>query len=48
MHGNTVFVFFAFQHVVDIREEMPEQTAKRMLSLLGILKYKPPESSTDL
>uniref|UniRef100_A0A8C8RFZ5 Intraflagellar transport protein 81 homolog n=1 Tax=Pelusios castaneus TaxID=367368 RepID=A0A8C8RFZ5_9SAUR len=36
------------KHVVDIREEMPEQTAKRMLSLLGILKYKPPESSTDL
>uniref|UniRef100_A0A452IZA0 IFT81 calponin homology domain-containing protein n=1 Tax=Gopherus agassizii TaxID=38772 RepID=A0A452IZA0_9SAUR len=30
------------KHVVDIREEMPEQTAKRMLSLLGILKYKPP------
>uniref|UniRef100_A0A8C4WCS2 Intraflagellar transport protein 81 homolog n=1 Tax=Gopherus evgoodei TaxID=1825980 RepID=A0A8C4WCS2_9SAUR len=36
------------KHVVDIREEMPEQTAKRMLSLLGILKYKPPGSITDL
>ncbi|XP_006135229.1 intraflagellar transport protein 81 homolog [Pelodiscus sinensis] len=36
------------KHVVDIREEMPEQTAKRMLSLLGILKYKPPASITDL
>ncbi|XP_020928704.1 intraflagellar transport protein 81 homolog isoform X3 [Sus scrofa] len=33
---------------VDIREEMPEQTAKRMLSLLGILKYKPPGSATDM
>ncbi|XP_053328825.1 intraflagellar transport protein 81 homolog [Spea bombifrons] len=27
---------------VDIREEMPDQTVKRMLSVLGILKYKPP------
>ncbi|OWK15207.1 hypothetical protein Celaphus_00000337, partial [Cervus elaphus hippelaphus] len=34
--------------VVDIREEMPEQTAKRMLSLLGILKYKPPGNATDM
>ncbi|XP_029422467.1 intraflagellar transport protein 81 homolog isoform X6 [Nannospalax galili] len=33
---------------VDIREEMPEQTAKRMLSLLGILKYKPPGNATDM
>uniref|UniRef100_A0A8D0H852 Intraflagellar transport protein 81 homolog n=1 Tax=Sphenodon punctatus TaxID=8508 RepID=A0A8D0H852_SPHPU len=36
------------KHVVDIREEMPDQTAKRMLSLLGILKYKPPGGTTDL
>ncbi|NXA37359.1 IFT81 protein, partial [Eudromia elegans] len=36
------------KHAVDIREEMPEQTAKRMLSLLGILKYKPPGSISDL
>ncbi|NWU91067.1 IFT81 protein, partial [Upupa epops] len=36
------------KHAVDIREELPEQTAKRMLSLLGILKYKPPGSVTDL
>ncbi|KAK2491595.1 hypothetical protein MC885_021573 [Smutsia gigantea] len=34
--------------IVDIREEMPEQTAKRMLSLLGILKYKPPGNATDM
>ncbi|XP_075023841.1 intraflagellar transport protein 81 homolog isoform X2 [Calonectris borealis] len=36
------------KHAVDIREELPEQTAKRMLSLLGILKYKPPGSVSDL
>ncbi|XP_074461995.1 intraflagellar transport protein 81 homolog isoform X3 [Larus michahellis] len=36
------------KHAVDIREELPEQTAKRMLSLLGILKYKPPGSISDL
>ncbi|NXI45696.1 IFT81 protein, partial [Galbula dea] len=36
------------KHAVDIREELPEQTAKRMLSLLGILKYKPPGSLSDL
>ncbi|KAL8180136.1 UNVERIFIED_CONTAM: Intraflagellar transport protein 81 [Gekko kuhli] len=36
------------KHVVDIREELPEQTAKRMLCLLGILKYKPPGGTSDL
>ncbi|NWY51838.1 IFT81 protein, partial [Chionis minor] len=36
------------KHAVDIREELPEQTAKRMLSLLGILKYKPPGNISDL
>ncbi|NWH62187.1 IFT81 protein, partial [Geococcyx californianus] len=36
------------KHAVDIREELPEQTAKRMLSLLSILKYKPPGSVSDL
>ncbi|XP_045314706.1 intraflagellar transport protein 81 homolog isoform X4 [Leopardus geoffroyi] len=36
------------KQVVDIREEMPEHTAKRMLSLLGILKYKPPGNATDM
>ncbi|KFU90204.1 Intraflagellar transport protein 81 [Chaetura pelagica] len=36
------------KHAVDIREELPEQTAKRMLSLLGILKYKPPGSVSDV
>ncbi|XP_030901392.1 intraflagellar transport protein 81 homolog [Melopsittacus undulatus] len=36
------------KHAVDIREELPEQTVKRMLTLLGILKYKPPGSASDL
>lgn len=36
------------KHAVDIREELPENTAKRMLTLLGILKYKPPGNVTDL
>ncbi|XP_063502799.1 intraflagellar transport protein 81 homolog isoform X4 [Pongo pygmaeus] len=36
------------KQLVDIREEMPEQTAKRMLSLLGILKYKPSGNATDM
>nr|XP_033811129.1 intraflagellar transport protein 81 homolog isoform X2 [Geotrypetes seraphini] len=36
------------KHSVDIREEMPDQTAKRMLSLLGILKYKPPANTGDM
>lgn len=36
------------KQVADVREEMPEQTAKRMLSLLGILKYKPPGNATDM
>ncbi|RLV99925.1 hypothetical protein DV515_00009305 [Chloebia gouldiae] len=36
------------KHAVDIREELPEQTAKRMLNLLGILKYKPPGPVSDL
>ncbi|XP_069475660.1 intraflagellar transport protein 81 homolog [Ambystoma mexicanum] len=36
------------KHAVDIREEMPDQTAKRMLILLGILKYKPPGNTGDM
>ncbi|NXS53162.1 IFT81 protein, partial [Brachypteracias leptosomus] len=35
------------KHAVDIREELPEQTAKRILSFLGILKYKPPGGVSD-
>ncbi|KAI2661886.1 hypothetical protein H4Q32_007582 [Labeo rohita] len=29
------------KQAIDIREEMPEQMAKRMFTLLGMLKYKP-------
>ncbi|XP_061622662.1 intraflagellar transport protein 81 homolog isoform X2 [Phyllopteryx taeniolatus] len=36
------------KHAIDIREEMPEQTAKRMCALLGMLKYKPPGNQSDL
>ncbi|XP_072443595.1 intraflagellar transport protein 81 homolog isoform X2 [Chiloscyllium punctatum] len=36
------------KHNIDIREEAPDQTAKRMFSLLGILKYKPPGSASDM
>ncbi|RXM98355.1 Intraflagellar transport protein 81-like [Acipenser ruthenus] len=32
---------------IDIREEMPDQTAKRMFGLLGMMKYKPPGNNTD-
>uniref|UniRef100_A0A4W3HE11 Intraflagellar transport protein 81 homolog n=1 Tax=Callorhinchus milii TaxID=7868 RepID=A0A4W3HE11_CALMI len=36
------------KHNIDIREEAPDQTAKRMFSLLGILKYKPPGNASDM
>nr|XP_012788755.1 unnamed protein product [Sorex araneus] len=45
---NDVLAEIDSKQVVDIREEMPEQTAKRMLNLLGILKYKPPGNATDM
>uniref|UniRef100_A0A3P9HQG5 Intraflagellar transport protein 81 homolog n=1 Tax=Oryzias latipes TaxID=8090 RepID=A0A3P9HQG5_ORYLA len=32
---------------IDIREEMPEQTVKRMTSLLGMLKYKLQDNMSD-
>ncbi|XP_062854560.1 intraflagellar transport protein 81 homolog isoform X2 [Trichomycterus rosablanca] len=35
------------QQAIDIREEMPEQTAKRMFTLLGMLKYKPHGGLSD-
>ncbi|KAJ3604378.1 hypothetical protein NHX12_029119 [Muraenolepis orangiensis] len=35
------------KQAIDIREEQPEQTAKRMFSLLGMLKYKPLGNQTD-
>ncbi|XP_014865058.1 PREDICTED: intraflagellar transport protein 81 homolog isoform X2 [Poecilia mexicana] len=36
------------KQAMDIREEMPEQTVKRMSSLLGMLKYKPPGNFADV
>ncbi|XP_041642411.1 intraflagellar transport protein 81 homolog [Cheilinus undulatus] len=36
------------KQAMDIREEMPEQTIKRMCSLLGMLKYKPPGNPSDV
>ncbi|XP_070760629.1 intraflagellar transport protein 81 homolog [Enoplosus armatus] len=36
------------KQAIDIREEMPEQTIKRMCALLGMLKYKPPGSPSDV
>ncbi|XP_057212387.1 intraflagellar transport protein 81 homolog [Triplophysa rosa] len=36
------------KQAIDIREEMPEQTAKRMFTLLGMLKYKPPGGISEV
>ncbi|XP_073322461.1 intraflagellar transport protein 81 homolog [Pagrus major] len=36
------------KQALDIREEMPEQTVKRMCALLGMLKYKPPGNHSDV
>ncbi|CAG5919605.1 unnamed protein product [Menidia menidia] len=36
------------KQALDIREEMPEQTVKRVCSLLGMLKYKPPGNHSDV
>uniref|UniRef100_A0A673ZLM2 Intraflagellar transport protein 81 homolog n=1 Tax=Salmo trutta TaxID=8032 RepID=A0A673ZLM2_SALTR len=35
------------KQTIDIREEMPDQTAKRMFTLLGMLKYKPLGNTSD-
>ncbi|KAG7480561.1 hypothetical protein MATL_G00057640 [Megalops atlanticus] len=35
------------KQAIDIREEMPEQTAKRMFTLLGMLKYRPPGNVSE-
>ncbi|XP_023689615.1 intraflagellar transport protein 81 homolog isoform X1 [Paramormyrops kingsleyae] len=35
------------KQAVDIREEMPEQTARRMFALLATLKYRPPGTSAE-
>ena len=33
--------FFYQQHKIDLRDENPEQMAKRMFAFLRILKFKP-------
>ncbi|XP_053276443.1 intraflagellar transport protein 81 homolog [Pleuronectes platessa] len=33
---------------MDLREEMPEQTVKRMCALLGMMKYRPPGNFSDV
>lgn len=40
---NKLLWFFYYQQKADIRDENPEQTAIRMLNLLKVLKYKPPD-----
>ncbi|XP_057686968.1 intraflagellar transport protein 81 homolog [Corythoichthys intestinalis] len=45
---NDVLAEVDAKQAIDIREEMPEQTAKRMCALLGMLKYKPPGNQSDL
>uniref|UniRef100_A0AAZ3QCV1 IFT81 calponin homology domain-containing protein n=1 Tax=Oncorhynchus tshawytscha TaxID=74940 RepID=A0AAZ3QCV1_ONCTS len=38
---------YLYYQTIDIREEMPDQTAKRMFTLLGMLKYKPPGNMSE-
>ncbi|XP_049341785.1 intraflagellar transport protein 81 homolog isoform X2 [Astyanax mexicanus] len=44
---NDVLAEIDSKQAIDIREEMPDQTAKRMFTLLGLLKYKPSGGLTD-
>uniref|UniRef100_A0A3B4D398 Intraflagellar transport protein 81 homolog n=1 Tax=Pygocentrus nattereri TaxID=42514 RepID=A0A3B4D398_PYGNA len=44
---NDVLAEIDSKQEIDIREEMPEQTAKRMFTLLGLLKYKPTGGFSD-
>ncbi|KAM9811131.1 intraflagellar transport protein 81 homolog [Neosynchiropus ocellatus] len=45
---NDVFAEIDSKQDIDIREELPEQTVKRMCSLLSTLKYKPSANSSDV
>lgn len=45
---NDVLAEIDSKHALDIREELPEQTMKRMCALLGMFKYKPSGSSSDV
>lgn len=44
---NEVLAEIDSKQSIDIREEMPDQTAKRMFTLLALLKYKPSGGLTD-
>ncbi|XP_040010513.1 intraflagellar transport protein 81 homolog isoform X4 [Xiphias gladius] len=43
-----MYFYLALKQAIDIREEMPEQTVKRICSLLGMLKYRPPGNLSDV
>ncbi|MCJ8734768.1 hypothetical protein PDJAM_G00239110 [Pangasius djambal] len=45
---NDVLAEIDSKQALDIREEMPEQTVKRMFTFLGMLKYKPPGGFSDV
>ncbi|KAG7332651.1 hypothetical protein KOW79_004485 [Hemibagrus wyckioides] len=45
---NDVLAEIDSKQALDIREEMPEQTVKRMFTLLGMLKYKPAGGFSDV
>ncbi|XP_056144491.1 intraflagellar transport protein 81 homolog [Lampris incognitus] len=45
---NDVLAEIEPKQTIDIREEMPEQTAKRMFTVIGMLKYKPPGNLSDV
>ena len=45
---NDVIADIDNKHEMDIREEEAEQTAIRLLGMLRILKYKPPEHLSEV
>ena len=42
------FIIVFQQHKIDLRDEEPEQMAKRMFTFLRILKFKPKTDSGSL
>ena len=43
-----LFSYFFLQHKIDLRDEDPEQMAKRMFTFLRILKFKPKTEAGSL
>ena len=43
-----LLLFVCQQHKIDLRDEEPEQMAKRMFTFLRILKFKPKTESGSL